>query len=338
MSHVFISYSKQNSVYVRSLAEKLRDEGFDVWIDDRRLTAGSDWWPSIVSAIWQCSAFIVVLSPESDASRWVQREITIADSRGKPIFPLLLAGDINTPNWAIFVRTQYTDLRSGELPPQRFYNELAQYAPRKNQRGENVSATASLPPVTDSMIAEINNPPPPDAFGQRARRLWPLLAVLLVAVVLIGGAALLLPGGGGGGGGPVPDPTATLDAALSATDYYRTASADFSGGRYARAITAYSYALQLGFEPAKWVYSNRGFAYGLLEQHDLAILDHRQASALDPRYANPYRGLGDSYFALGDNAAALENYRIYLTLTNNPPLYVLNRVEDLESEGAAGDG
>jgi hypothetical protein len=35
MSHVFISYSRKDQLYARMLAEVLRQQGFDVWIDDR---------------------------------------------------------------------------------------------------------------------------------------------------------------------------------------------------------------------------------------------------------------------------------------------------------------
>ncbi|MEO1287448.1 MAG: toll/interleukin-1 receptor domain-containing protein [Chloroflexota bacterium] len=37
MSHVFISYSTKDSDYAYKLADKLREEGFDVWIDNAEL-------------------------------------------------------------------------------------------------------------------------------------------------------------------------------------------------------------------------------------------------------------------------------------------------------------
>jgi hypothetical protein len=162
MSHIFISYSTKNADYAERLAEKLREEGFDVWIDQRRLQTSRDWWRSIVLAIWDCAAFVVILTPESDASEWVQREITLADQRKKTIFPLLLDGDTNTPNWAFFVRTQYADVRSGRLPAPEFYDNLGQYAPRQNRRGADVTDTQTIQTLDDDreLAHEIANPPP----------------------------------------------------------------------------------------------------------------------------------------------------------------------------------
>jgi hypothetical protein len=202
LSHIFISYSKRDKDYARKLVNKLRDEGFDVWIDDRRLRSSEDWWSSIVLAIWNCDAFIALLSPASDSSRWVQREVTLADGRGKPIFPLLLEGDINTPNWALFVRTQYVDVRDGKLPPQEFFQDLENHAPRKQGgRGVNVTATAELQAVTvpDAEFhqaianAPALGPEPDDDEKPSARRRLPLIAAaLIVLIALVGATAFIM--------------------------------------------------------------------------------------------------------------------------------------------------
>lgn len=164
MTHIFISYSKLNWTYARSLADRLLAEGYDVWIDDR-IDYGEDWWRTIVRAIRACSAVTVVMTPESDASRWVQREITLADELGKPMYPLLLQGDLlSSENWTMFVRTQYVDVRSGKLPPNDFYNRLAASAPRKSTHGQEITDTDTLPPLTGILPAKWQgmNPALPD--------------------------------------------------------------------------------------------------------------------------------------------------------------------------------
>ncbi|HEX2906134.1 MAG TPA: SUMF1/EgtB/PvdO family nonheme iron enzyme [Phototrophicaceae bacterium] len=124
MSHIFISYSKKDREYARKLADKLLAEGFDVWIDDR-IDYGEDWWRTIVRNICSASAFIVIMTPDSDTSEWVQREVTLADKHKIPAFPLWLEGDFhNSENWAIYVRTQYADVRGGMLPSDDFYLRL----------------------------------------------------------------------------------------------------------------------------------------------------------------------------------------------------------------------
>ncbi len=166
MSHVFVSYSKKNKDYVLQLVDKLLDEGFDVWIDNRRLRSSEDWWRSIVEALRDADAFVVVLTPDSDASEWVQLEITLAMKYKKPRFPILLAGTMDTPNWDIFARTQYVDATNGQLPQPEFYELIGQHAKRKSFRGTTLGDTGKLdrkvgPFLEDDpiLIEAISSPP-----------------------------------------------------------------------------------------------------------------------------------------------------------------------------------
>jgi hypothetical protein len=166
VSHVFVSYSKKDKDYVLKFVDRLLDEGFDVWIDNRGLRSSEDWWRAIVEALRDCSAFVVVLTPNSDASEWVQLEITLATKYKKPRFPVLLSGTMDTPNWEIFARTQYIDVTDGQLPQAEFYNLLGKQAPRKSFRGRALSDTGRLdqkigPFVEDDpiLLEAISSPP-----------------------------------------------------------------------------------------------------------------------------------------------------------------------------------
>jgi formylglycine-generating enzyme required for sulfatase activity len=131
MSHVFISYSKQNKDYARKLAEHLLSQGFDVWIDDQ-IEPSDEWFKRIVKGIRECAAFLVIMSKEAGSSRWVEREVMLADELQKPMFPVLLNGDLHSADlWALFIGKQYEDARGDKLPGERFYTKLALSAPRK---------------------------------------------------------------------------------------------------------------------------------------------------------------------------------------------------------------
>lgn len=146
MSHVFISYSREDQAYARQLADALLAAGFDVWIDDQ-IDYGEDWWRTIVRAIRGAKAFVAVMSDDSDASNWVQREVTLADKHKIPAFPLWLSGDVdNSENWAIYVRTHHADVRGGKLPGDDFYRRLEKAAPRKTT-GRNITPPPSPLPV-----------------------------------------------------------------------------------------------------------------------------------------------------------------------------------------------
>ncbi|MBZ0284987.1 MAG: SUMF1/EgtB/PvdO family nonheme iron enzyme [Anaerolineae bacterium] len=149
MSHIFISYSKKDHDYARKLADKLLSLGFDVWIDDQ-IDYGDDWWRVIVRAIRGAKAFIVVMTEESDASDWVQREVTLADKHKIPAFPIWLSGDVDaSENWAIYVRTQYADVRDRSLPKDDYYTRLAKVAPRKSNQGNDITDS---PPAKQSSV------------------------------------------------------------------------------------------------------------------------------------------------------------------------------------------
>ena len=182
MAHIFISYSTRNSEYAYRLAEQLQAKGFDVWIDNAQLRSGSNWWESIVLALRDCAAFIVIMSPEARQSKWVQREVTLADNWNKPTFPLLMAGQ----NWEIFVLTQFRNVSDGSLPPERFYTDLAMHTPRRSEGGSIVTTTATLPDDDDdtTTIEEIRNPPPPEEISDKPSRTFILLASVMIAVFL----------------------------------------------------------------------------------------------------------------------------------------------------------
>lgn len=94
MSHIFISYSREDSEFARYLRAQLESHGFRVWMDEQRLHPGTDWWDEIEDNIISCSAFMIVMSPNSANSKWVKREILCAEDNHRPIFPVLLAGKI----------------------------------------------------------------------------------------------------------------------------------------------------------------------------------------------------------------------------------------------------
>ncbi len=120
MTHIFISYSRQDQAYAQQFKAALTARHLPYWLDER-INPGDDWWGEIDRAIAGCACLVVLMTPAAKASRWVQREILLAEDRGKPIFPLLLAGE----NWSLFVDTQYATVERGALPPERFFEPLA---------------------------------------------------------------------------------------------------------------------------------------------------------------------------------------------------------------------
>ena len=120
MGHIFISYSHRDTNYAHGLANNLQNIGFDIWIDER-LDYGSQWPHEIQKQLDSCDAFIIIMTPRSFASEWVQSELQRAKRKLKPIFPLLLEGD---EPWLSIESTQFYDVRGERFPDAKFYSAL----------------------------------------------------------------------------------------------------------------------------------------------------------------------------------------------------------------------
>ncbi len=122
MSHLFISYSKQNIDFARYLRALLEAEGCPVWMDEVRLQPSARWWKEIEESVQACAAFVVIMSPEAAESDWVEREILLAEKLKRPLFPVLLAGEA----WSRLANIQFEDMREGlrAKPSVRFLDGL----------------------------------------------------------------------------------------------------------------------------------------------------------------------------------------------------------------------
>lgn len=89
MAQVFISYSRKDLSFVEQLAADLKSAGFDVWYDVSGLRGGSRWRFEIENAIRNSESAIFVLSPDSIASEWVEREFLFSSNLKRKLIPLM---------------------------------------------------------------------------------------------------------------------------------------------------------------------------------------------------------------------------------------------------------
>jgi hypothetical protein len=93
------------------LIDWLTSHGVPVW-SDSRIVYGSQWPAAVREAVDQAAVVVVVMSPEAEASDWVDRKLARAELQGIPVVPLLLAG---YPFFRLG-STQYEDVRGGRVP------------------------------------------------------------------------------------------------------------------------------------------------------------------------------------------------------------------------------
>ena len=105
---LFISYARVDKYYCTQIVEIL--DVHDVWYD-RRIHAGQQWWDEIQRRLEWCDGFIYLLSPDSVASEYCQKEFALALSMGKHIFPVLIQA--RTPIPDAMGHIQYADFSNG---------------------------------------------------------------------------------------------------------------------------------------------------------------------------------------------------------------------------------
>src|SRR5215208_6929490 len=112
MPQIFISYSRKDISFVRRLAGDLEKPGYEFGGDLTDLRGGDDWPRVIPAAIEASQHVIVVLSPNSAVSDWVEKEYTQALSLRKKIIPIMLERSgvpfsLNNINYVDFTSDDY---------------------------------------------------------------------------------------------------------------------------------------------------------------------------------------------------------------------------------------
>jgi len=92
MSYVFFSYARLDRDLAREHIDGMRSKGIIVWQDISDIDPGEEWPEALASAITdsECAGVVVQWSEAAKKSKWVRKEIEIAQTAGKTIFPLLL--------------------------------------------------------------------------------------------------------------------------------------------------------------------------------------------------------------------------------------------------------
>ncbi|WP_327037997.1 toll/interleukin-1 receptor domain-containing protein [Micromonospora maris] len=121
--HVFISYSRRDIGYVRRLVAYLRSSDIEVWMDGQ-IPNGTRWDQVLKERIDSAVAVVLVMSPAAEASDWVNAEVDRARAQGKPLFPLLLHGNVTFG----LSRIQHEDVTGGRMPSAEFVRLLRDLA------------------------------------------------------------------------------------------------------------------------------------------------------------------------------------------------------------------
>jgi hypothetical protein len=114
MGRCFISYSTQDQEWVQAVLDGLKALGLDARWDRSTLHPGDPWVQMLEAELLMADVLLLVVTPQSMASRWVQSERAIMELLGRPIVPVV-AVECEEPE---FLRThQHFDLSASETFP-----------------------------------------------------------------------------------------------------------------------------------------------------------------------------------------------------------------------------
>lgn len=157
MSHVFISYSRKDMTTMKRIRDELRAAGVPLWTDEKLTPGTPSWRNSIEKALENAAAVVVLMSPDSKHSQWVERELGYAGSQHVRVYPVLIAGTEQNAIPLELANSQWTDLRNDFSVLQRqlipaLKNHLERYPQQVAQGGGGGTALmAQTRPVYGAM-------------------------------------------------------------------------------------------------------------------------------------------------------------------------------------------
>lgn len=93
MQDIFISHSSKDSVVANAVCHHLEEVGIRCFMAPRDIMAGELWAEAIVSGIKKCRIFVLIFSTNSNQSKQVSKEISIAVESGLVVIPFKISDD-----------------------------------------------------------------------------------------------------------------------------------------------------------------------------------------------------------------------------------------------------
>ena len=98
MSKVFLSHSSTDKDFVRKIKKVLYPFGTSSWLDEQEIFPGDNLWTTILNGINSSDRALVFITPDSQKSDWVQKEIRELISKEKTDNQTKVIPVIFTPN------------------------------------------------------------------------------------------------------------------------------------------------------------------------------------------------------------------------------------------------
>jgi hypothetical protein len=192
-SDVFVSHSSKDKTIADAVVAVLESKGVRCWVAPRDILPGADWSESIIDAIHNTKAMVLVFSANANASPQIKREVERAVNNGKPIIPFRIENVVPSKSLEYFISMPHW-LDAFTPPVEKHIQYLSDVmtrllsglgTPDLEIAGPNVAAAerAETAPVGPPPI-----PPAPARSKPYGTRLF-VLAGMCLAVLALGAVA-----------------------------------------------------------------------------------------------------------------------------------------------------
>lgn len=106
MADVFISYSSEDKERTEQLVAELEKNGISCWIDRNNIATGSYFGEEVPEAILDCPIFMLLLSENSQKSKYVLMELDWATSHDKDIIPVVISDCEIVPKFGFLLQNK----------------------------------------------------------------------------------------------------------------------------------------------------------------------------------------------------------------------------------------
>jgi TPR repeat protein len=145
MAHdIFVSHSNKDKIAADAVVAHLERDGLRCWCAPRDILPGASWASSIVQAINDCKAMVIVFSANANQSDHIRREVERAVNHGIPIVPVRIENVLPQGDLEYFLSSSHW-MDAITAPVERHFEELAQQLRALLQMEGSRVASASLP-------------------------------------------------------------------------------------------------------------------------------------------------------------------------------------------------
>jgi Flp pilus assembly protein TadD len=339
---VFICHAHQDRTVANAVCATLEAHGIRCWIAPRDILPGSEWGASIIDAIQEAHALVLVFSSNSNASDQVKREVERAVHQGIAVVPFRIEDVLPNKTLEYFISTQHW-LDALTPPLEDHLAHLAEtisvLLAKKGGKEKPLHVGGAEPAPSPPPSRPEMKPPeerPAAIMVSAPPRKFPWILVVLI----VGCCAVLVVAGGlwwrwsqpvvATKEVPAPSPPPAEPAAkLSANDYYNLGN---EAKEPEEKIKYYSKAIEINPYNAQYYYY-RGLAYKAKPLLPLAIDDFGKAIMYQANYPSAYVNRGSSYYEMGKYDGAIADYTKAISLDPRDAVTFFRRAIAYQKKG-----